>query len=105
MSPYITHRDGRFYPAPERFNPDRWTAEFKAALPPFAYFPFGGGARKCIGDQFALMEIALVLATVAQQWKLQLVANHRVVPQPLITLRAKHGMMMTATRRTPVLRP
>ncbi len=105
MSPYIMQRDARFYPDPERFNPDRWTPEFKAALPPFVYFPFGGGARKCIGDQFALMEIALVLATVAQQWKLQLVPNHPAVPQPLITLRAKHGMMMTATRRTRSLQP
>ena len=100
MSPYIMQRDARFYAEPDRFDPDRWTPEFKAALPPFAYFPFGGGARKCIGDQFALMEIALVLATVAQQWKLQLVPNHRVVAQPLITLRAKHGLVMTATRRS-----
>jgi cytochrome P450 len=99
MSPYIMQRDARFYAEPLRFEPDRWTPEFKAALPPFAYFPFGGGARKCIGDHFALMEIALVLATVAQQWKMQLVPNHPVVAQPLITLRAKHGMMMTATRR------
>ena len=99
MSPYIMQRDARFYAEPDRFDPDRWTPEFKAALPPFAYFPFGGGARKCIGDQFALMEIALVLATVAQQWKLQLVPGHPVVAQPLITLRAKHGMMMTATSK------
>jgi cytochrome P450 len=105
MSPYVMHRDARFYPEPDRFDPDRWTAGFKAALPPFAYFPFGGGARKCIGDQFALMEVALVLATVAQHWKLQLVPNHPVATQPLITLRAKHGMMMTATRRTRALRP
>jgi cytochrome P450 len=104
MSPYIMHRDPRFYDQPDRFNPNRWTPEFKAALPPFAYFPFGGGARKCIGDQFALMETALVLATVAQQWRLRLVAGHPVAPQPLITLRARHGMRMTATRRMPPLR-
>jgi cytochrome P450 len=99
MSPYIMHRDPRFYPEPRRFDPDRWTPEFRSALPPFAYFPFGGGARKCIGDQFALMELALVVATVAQQWRLRLVPGHTVVPQPLVTLRARHGMMMTAERR------
>lgn len=99
MSPWVTHRDARWYPEPERFNPDRWTPEFKAALPQFAYLPFGGGSRKCIGDQFALMEAALVLATVAQQWRLRLVPDHPVVTQPLITLRARHGMKMIADRR------
>jgi cytochrome P450 len=99
MSPYITQRDARYFPDPLRFDPDRWTPQFKAALPAFAYFPFGGGTRKCIGDQFALMELALVLCTVAQQWRLRLVPGHPVVTQPLITLRAKHGMMMTTSRR------
>jgi cytochrome P450 len=99
MSPWVTQRDARWYPEPERFNPDRWTTEFKAALPPFAYLPFGGGSRKCIGDQFALMEAALVLATVAQKWRLRLVPGHPVATQPLITLRAKHGMKMIAERR------
>ncbi len=99
MSPYIMQRDSRFYDDADRFNPDRWTPEFKASLPPFAYFPFGGGARKCIGDQFALMEAALVLATIAQHWKLRLVPGHPVEPQPLITLRARHGMTMVALRR------
>ncbi len=100
MSQYVVQRDARFYADPERFNPDRWTPEFKASLPKFAYFPFGGGARQCIGEQFALMELVLLTATIAQRWRLRLVPNHPVVPQPLITLRAKHGMMMTATART-----
>lgn len=99
MSPYVMHRDARFFADPERFNPDRWTPGFKANLPKFAYFPFGGGARQCIGEHFAWMELVLLVATVAQQWQLRLVPNHRVIPQPLITLRAKHGMMMTAARR------
>jgi cytochrome P450 len=99
MSPWVTQRDARWYPEPDRFNPDRWTPEFKAALPPFAYLPFGGGARKCIGDQFALMEAALVLTTVAQKWRLQLAPGHPVLTQPLITLRAKHGMKMIAEPR------
>jgi cytochrome P450 len=99
MSPYIMHRDPRFYAEPERFNPDRWTPEFRAALPKFAYFPFGGGPRQCIGESFAWMELVLVVATIAQQYRLRLVPGHPVVPQPLITLRAKHGMRMTVEQR------
>jgi cytochrome P450 len=105
MSPYVMQRDARFYDEPERFHPDRWTPEFKAALPKFAYFPFGGGTRACIGEHFAWMELELLVATIAQQWSLRLVPNHPVVPQPLVTLRAKHGMKMIATsRKTPALR-
>ncbi|MCU1382892.1 MAG: Cytochrome [Acidobacteria bacterium] len=98
-SPYIMHRDRRFYADPERFDPDRWTPAFRAALPKFAYFPFGGGPRQCIGESFAWMELILLVATIAQQWRLRLVPGHPVVPQPLITLRAKHGMRMTVERR------
>jgi cytochrome P450 len=99
MSPYIMHRDPRFYADPDRFDPDRWTPEFRAALPKFAYFPFGGGPRQCIGESFAWMELILVVATIAQQRQLRLVPGHPVVPQPLITLRAKHGMRMTIHSR------
>src|SRR5262245_9214490 len=99
MSPYVLQRDGRYFAEPDRFDPDRWTPEFRAALPPFAYFPFGGGPRRCIGDSFAWMELVLVVATIAQQWRLALVPGHPVEPQPLVTLRTKHGMQMTATRR------
>ena len=99
MSPYIMQRDPRFYADPERFDPDRWTPEFRAALPKFAYFPFGGGPRQCIGESFAWMELILLVATIAQQWRLRLVPGHPVVPQPLITLRAKHGMRMTIHKR------
>jgi cytochrome P450 len=95
MSPWVMHRDGRYFPDPERFDPDRWTPELKATLPRFAYFPFGGGPRRCIGEPFAWMELVLVVATTAQRWKLRLVPGHPVVPQPLVTLRAKHGMRMT----------
>jgi cytochrome P450 len=95
MSPFVLHRDARFFPDPGRFDPARWTPEFESALPRFAYFPFGGGARQCIGEQFAWMEAVLVLATVAQAWRLELVPGQRVTPQPLITLRARHGVRVT----------
>jgi cytochrome P450 len=101
MSPFVTQRDGRFYKDPERFDPDRWTPEFRATLPKFAYFPFGGGPRQCIGESFAWMELILLVATIAQQWRLQLVPGHPVVPEPLVTLRTKHGMRMTVHRRDP----
>src|SRR5438093_323664 len=104
MSPYIIQRDPRYYSEPERFNPDRWTPEFRAALPKFVYFPFGGGPRQCIGESFAWMELVLLVATIAQRWQLRLVPGHPVVPQPLVTLRAKHGMKMTVhERRAPLL--
>jgi cytochrome P450 len=99
MSPYVMQRDPRFYADPERFDPDRWTPAFRTALPKFAYFPFGGGPRQCIGESFAMMELSLLVATIAQQWRLRLVPGHPVVPQPLITLRAKHGMRMTVEKR------
>jgi cytochrome P450 len=95
MSPFVMHRDARFFADPDRFEPARWTPEFESALPKFAYFPFGGGARQCIGEQFAWMEAVLVLATVAQSWRLELDPGQRIAPQPLITLRARHGVRMT----------
>jgi len=99
MSQWVTHRDARFFPEPDRFLPDRWAPQFKAALPKFAYFPFGGGPRQCIGESFAWMELVLVVATIAQRWRLQLAPGHPVVPQPLVTLRTKHGMKMQMIRR------
>ena len=97
--PYVMHRDSRYYPDPERFDPMRWTPEERAKRPKFAYFPFGGGNRMCIGEQFAWMESVLVLATVAQKWRLRLVPNQKVEAQPLVTLRPKHGIKMTVERR------
>ena len=99
MSQWIVHRDARHYPDPERFDPDRWTPEFKARLPRFAYFPFGGGPRQCIGESFAWMELVLLVATIAQRWRFDVVPDHPVVPHAAITLRPKYGMKMIARRR------
>jgi cytochrome P450 len=94
ISQFVTHRDPRYFPDPLRFNPDRFSTEGKAQRAKFTYFPFGAGARQCIGESFAWMEGVLILATLAQKWKLRLVPGHRVEPQPLITLRPKYGMLM-----------
>ena len=93
VSPWLTHRDPRFWDAPLEFRPERWTPEAEAALPRFAYFPFGGGPRKCIGEGFAWMEGILALAMLAQRWRLRPVPGAMPRPDPLITLRA-HGLRM-----------
>jgi len=99
MSPYVVHRDPRWFPDPETFDPDRWLPENVATRPKFSYFPFGGGARVCIGERFAWMEGVLLLATLGAKWKLRLVPGHRVETRALITLRAKYGMEMVVEGR------
>jgi cytochrome P450 len=100
ISQFITHRDPRFFPDPLRFDPERFTPEAKARRTKFTYFPFGAGFRQCIGESFAWMEGVLVLATLAQRWKLSLVPGHCVEPEPLITLRPKFGMKMIPEDRS-----
>ncbi len=102
MSPYVVHRDPRWFPDPLRFDPERWRPEAAEQRPKFSYFPFGGGARVCIGERFAWMEGVLLLATLSQRWRLRLVPGHRVEHRAMITLRAKYGMRMTAEPRGPV---
>jgi len=99
MSQYITHRDPRFFPDPLRFDPERFTPEARSRRTKLTYFPFGAGVRQCIGESFASMEGVLLLATIAQKWKLRLVPGHPVEPEPLITLRPKYGMRMQVEAR------
>ena len=99
LSQFVTHRDPRFFPDPLRFDPERFTPEAKSRRAKFTYFPFGAGVRQCIGESFAWMEGALLLATLGQKWKLVLVPGHRVEPEPLITLRPKYGMRMQIEAR------
>jgi cytochrome P450 len=96
---YILHRDARFFPDPERFDPDRWSEEAARKVPRFAYIPFGAGPRVCIGAAFATMEATLLLATIAQRFRLALDPNHRVVPLTSITLRPKYGIRMRVGAR------
>ena len=96
---WVTHRDPRYFPDPERFDPERWTPEAKEARPRFSYFPFGGGPRVCIGEGFAWMEGVLVLAAIARRWRLRPAEDRPVVPAPSITLRPKGGIRMRLERR------
>ena len=107
ISQYVMHHDPRYFPDPFSFDPQRWTPEAKAERPQFAYFPFGAGPRGCIGERFAWMEGILLIATLAQQWQMRLLAEHVVElePQFSTTLRPKHGMRMTLQRRRSVPEP
>ncbi len=99
MAQWVVHRDPRWYDAPEEFQPERWEDDLWKRLPRFAYFPFGGGPRQCIGNAFALMEATLILATVARKFRLRLVANHPVAPLASITLRPRYGVGVTLESR------
>jgi cytochrome P450 len=99
MSQWVVHRDARYHGDPERFEPDRWTAGYEEGLPRFAYFPFGGGRRQCIGAGFAMAEARLILATVAQRFRMELASGQRVEPYPSITLRPKEGIKVTLAGR------
>lgn len=99
VSQYLTHRDPRFFSNPEKFDPDRWTPEMRSKLPKFAYFPFGGGARSCVGEPLAWMEGVLLLAGISSNWKMRHDPKHQVELLPRITLRPKNGMRMVLQRR------
>jgi cytochrome P450 len=96
ISPYLTHRDPRFWPNPEGFDPQRFTPEEEAKRPKCSYFPFLVGPRKCIGEAFAMLEARLILATVVQRARLELAAGRVVQLDPTVTLRPKGGLWMTA---------
>jgi cytochrome P450 len=99
MSQYVTHRHPAFWPAPEHFYPERFTPAQTAARHRFAYFPFGEGPRVCIGKPFALMEMQLALATIAQAYNLRLLADRPVVPHLATTLQPRDGLWMTVQVR------
>ncbi|HYP13782.1 MAG TPA: cytochrome P450, partial [Bryobacteraceae bacterium] len=105
MSPYVMHRNPKFYPDPEKFDPERFTPEARQSRPKFAYFPFGGGPRVCIGERFAWMEGVLLVAAIGQRWRMALAPGHVVEPHPLITLRMRYGLKMKLTPREPVTAP
>jgi cytochrome P450 len=101
IAPWLLHRHVKLWENPGRFDPERFSPKASAARARFSYLPFGGGKRICIGAAFALAEATVLLATLAQRYSLRVVPGHRVEPQGLITLRARHGMKMLLTPRGP----
>jgi cytochrome P450 len=99
MSQYVVQRDPRWFPDPERFDPERWTPDLKSSRPTFTYFPFSGGSRTCIGWGFALMELSLVVATIAQRWHLELEPGHRVEMESRVSTMPRYGMRMVPLAR------
>ncbi len=98
ITPFITHRDPKYWPNPERFDPDRFTPENVSSRPRHVYYPFGEGPHVCIGNNFALMEMQLILAMALQRFRLRLVPDHPIAFKPEATLRPKHGMKMTVEK-------
>ena len=102
MSQYVTHRDARFFPDPSRFDPQRWDRGSRVQPHPrWAYFPFGGGPRRCIGETFAGVEGVLMIATIARRWRMRVESGDPVRLMPLISLRPRDGMRMTLYKRRP----
>jgi cytochrome P450 len=99
MPQWVIHRDGRWFQDPEAFRPERWEGGFLQRIHRYAYFPFGGGPRICIGNNFALMEATLILATIARKYRLKLAPDAKIVPLPTITLRPAYGVKAVLTER------
>jgi cytochrome P450 len=100
MSSYVTHRHPDFWENPEGFDPERFSPERSTDRHQYAYFPFGGGPRTCIGNNFALMEAQLIIADIAQRYRLELVPGHVIEPQPMITLRSRDGILVSLHAKT-----
>jgi cytochrome P450 len=96
---WVVHRDPRWFEDPEAFRPERWADGLARRLPRFAYLPFGGGPRQCIGNGFAMMEATLLLAAIAQRFRLTMEPGQRVTPTPYVTLRPEPGPRMRLARR------
>jgi cytochrome P450 len=102
MSQWVMHRDPRYFDNPEQFLPERWADGLAKRLPKFAYLPFGGGPRICIGNSFAMMEAILILATMLSKFRFTVLPDHPVIPRPTVTLRPEHGIKGVLTKREPI---
>lgn len=96
---WVTHRDPRFYEDPDRFYPDRWAEDSPERQAKYAYFPFGGGPRQCIGNYFAMMEVVLLLATIGRRFRFALAPDHKVEVLPVLSLRPKNGIKVIVAER------
>jgi len=99
LSPWVVHHDAQYYTEPETFQPERWDKTSKQPIPRYAYFPFGGGQRLCVGNIFAMVEARLVFATLAQRWSFSLPADSSLELIPSITIRPKNGITLIAHKR------
>jgi len=99
LIPFVVHRRPKLWPDPDRFDPGRFAPEHESTRPRFAYIPFGGGPRGCIGNQFAMLEAQLIVATIAQRYRIELVPNQDIRPEPLITLRPAPGIRAILRKR------
>jgi len=102
VSPYVLHRDPSHYPNPEQFDPERFNEENSKSIGKYAYLPFGGGPRVCVGNSFAMMELQIAVATIAQHYQLELIPNQQIEPEPLVTMRPKYGIHMRLVARQSV---
>ncbi len=100
LAQWVVHRDPRWFEAPLEFRPERWEGDLLKRIPRFAYFPFGGGPRQCIGNNFAVMEATLLLATLAQQFRISLTPGREIIPAASITLRPKTGIWGRIEKRS-----
>jgi len=96
---WVVQRDRRWFDEPDAFRPERWAKDLAQQLPRFAYFPFGGGPRQCIGNSFALMEGILILVAIVQRFRLSLVPGQRITPTPYVTLRPEPGILVHLAAR------
>jgi len=99
VNTYAMHRDPRFFGDPDRFDPGRFLRGWEDRVPRYAYLPFGAGPRVCIGAGFAMMEARLILAAVAQRWRLLLRPGQHIAPMQLVTVRPKHGVWVEPRAR------
>ena len=99
LIPFVVHRRPKLWPDPDRFDPGRFAPEHESTRPRLAYIPFGGGPRGCIGNQFAMLEAQLIVATIAQRYRIELVPDQDIRPEPLITLRPAPGIRAILRKR------
>jgi cytochrome P450 len=98
---WAVHRSDRYFSNPTRFDPDRWAADFQRTLPKYAFFPFGGGPRSCIGEGFAWMELEIILTEILRRWRFELVPGQTVKPKASITLRPEKPIQVMVRTLTP----
>ena len=101
LIPFVIHRQPKLWPDPGRFDPDRFASDRESARPRFSYIPFGGGPRGCIGNQFAMLEAQLIVAAIAQRYRIELVPDQNIRAEPLITLRPSPGIRAKLNFRHP----